>query len=79
MLPEGEEDEDASTTVVTSKGSRIRKPRRETADFRGVEGGTDPAPFENIVDTDEQATKLDELNNHEDHRLKGGRELNGFS
>jgi small subunit ribosomal protein S2 len=33
------------------------------------------APFEDIANTDELATKLDEVNNRESHRLKGGREL----
>jgi small subunit ribosomal protein S2 len=34
---------------------------------------------EDIVNTDEVETKLDEVNNQEDHRLKGGRELKATS
>jgi small subunit ribosomal protein S2 len=38
-----------------------------------------PASFEDVVDTNEVARKLDDVNNHEDHRLKGGRALKASS
>lgn len=39
----------------------------------------EPAANEDIIDTDELAEKLDEVNNREDHRVKGGRELKASS
>lgn len=36
-------------------------------------GKTDP--FKDIMGTDEISEKMDEVNNREDHRVKGGREI----
>jgi small subunit ribosomal protein S2 len=36
-------------------------------------------PDEDILNIDELAKKLDDVNNHEDHRLKGGRALQASS
>lgn len=36
-------------------------------------------PMDDIANTNELASKLDEVNNREDHRLKGGRELKATS
>lgn len=35
----------------------------------------DSAFSDDLVDTNEVASKMDEVNNREDHRVKGGREL----
>jgi hypothetical protein len=66
-MPGGEEDEGTSIAKETSKSNlRARRPER---------GAANRTSTKDIIDTDELETKLDEVNNHEDHRLKGGREL----
>jgi small subunit ribosomal protein S2 len=67
VLPEAEEDAE----TVTKSASDRRSSRRDAA--------MEPAANEDIIDTDELAEKLDEVNNREDHRVKGGRELKASS
>jgi small subunit ribosomal protein S2 len=50
-----------------------------TEEGEGAASTAATAPFEDIVNIDELARKLDDVNNHEDHRLKGGRELKASS
>jgi small subunit ribosomal protein S2 len=79
VVAEGEEGEEtAATHSMEKNSSRARRPTADV-DSRGIEGSREPAPFEDIMDTDELSTKLDEVNNGEDHRLKGGRELKATS
>jgi small subunit ribosomal protein S2 len=59
----GTEGDEAAATS-TARGTRTRK---------------DAALTEDIAKTDELETKLDEVNNQEDHRLKGGRDLKATS
>lgn len=68
VLPEAEED---AETATNSAKSDSRSSRRDAA--------MEPAANEDIIDTDELAEKLDEVNNREDHRVKGGRELKASS
>jgi small subunit ribosomal protein S2 len=50
-----------------------------TSTAEGTQTRQGAALSEDIVNTDELEKKLDEVNNQEDHRLKGGRELKATS
>lgn len=76
---EGEEDKDATTKTATDKnGARRRRPKNE-AEAGGAEGTQELQTTEDIIDTDELSEKMDEVNNHEHHRTKGGRDLSASS
>ncbi|KAF2033363.1 ribosomal protein S2 [Setomelanomma holmii] len=64
VMPEAEEGE----AVTIESKSNSGRPRRD-------DGAAEPSVNKDIRDTDELAEKLDEVNNHEDHRVRGGRDL----
>jgi small subunit ribosomal protein S2 len=66
VIPGGEE-EDQGEGIAAEVDKRTLRIER------------DPASSEDILSTDELATKLDAVNNHEDHRVKGGRQLKASS
>lgn len=51
----------------------------ETSEGEGLLEKIRAAASEDIMDTDEASDKLDDVNNHEDHRLKGGRDIKASS
>ncbi|KAH7095022.1 37S ribosomal protein MRP4, mitochondrial precursor [Paraphoma chrysanthemicola] len=65
VMPETEEEAEAAVKKAAKSNSRTS--RREAADQPGVN--------EDIINTDELAKKLDDVNNREDHRVRGGRDL----
>lgn len=73
-MPGAEKDEN-----TTSKNDSQTKFRRDAstadANFEKNDNGTKSTLFEGNAANNELATKLDEVINHEDHRLKGGRDL----
>jgi small subunit ribosomal protein S2 len=65
VMPGSEEKQNESTAAVMNQ--------------RTSRTGRESAPSDDIMSTDELATKLDEVSNHEDHRVKGGRQLKASS
>lgn len=66
-MPGADGEEGAPTSTAKESGKRGTQPRK------------DPASLEDIANTDELEIKLDEVYNHKDHRLKGGREFKATS
>ena len=60
----GAEDADADAAAALTAGNSKAQTRR-----------TGQEDADSIMDTDEVSDKMDEVDNREDHRLKGGRDI----